>query len=278
MVKLAVVNDIHVGKCLEHRGRVRASSHLVENRLQGYLQDIIQQHSPDAIINLGDLIRSEERGSDLQNYRRLIANFKQIESPVIHLLGNHELKKMSSKEIETIWLEEGFQQKSYGAKDFGGFTLIWLGLELDPDNHKIRYLPSDQVNWLSDKLKQINRPTVIFTHCAIDDHDVNGNFFYEATDNRIKTALFLKNQEEIRKAISSSNSVVAVIQAHLHYFHTKKIDGVPYITCPAMGDNICGPNIKDNVPEIYTILSLEKNRITAKAFSGSFCFAGYEGS
>ena len=119
---------------------------------------------------------------------------------------------------------------------------------------------------------------VIFTHCAIDDHDVNGNFFYEASDNRSKKALFLENQQEIRKIISSSNSVIAVIQAHLHYFHTKKIDGIPYITCPAMGDNICGPNIKDNVPEIYTIFSFEKNRIVAKAFSGKYCFAGYEGN
>ena len=41
-----------------------------------------------------------------------------------------------------------------------------------------------------------------------------------------------------------------------------------------MGDNICGPNIRDNVPEIYTILTFEKNRIIAKAYSGKYCFAG----
>ena len=54
-MKLAVVNDIHVGKCLEHNGRVRASSHLVEDMLSGFLREIVQQHSPDALINLGDL-------------------------------------------------------------------------------------------------------------------------------------------------------------------------------------------------------------------------------
>lgn len=277
-MKLAVVNDIHAGKCLEHNGRVRASSHLVEEMLPGFLREIIQQHSPDILINLGDLIRSEERESDLQNYRRLIAHFEQLKSPVIHLLGNHELKKMLLEDIESAWNEQGFNQKSYGSKDIGGFTLIWLGLELDSNDHRIRFLPSAQLNWLRKKLKQVNCPTVIFTHCAIDDHDVNGNFFYEASDNRSKKALFLQNQEEIRKIISSSDSVIAVIQAHLHYFHTKKIDGISYITCPAMGDNICGPNIKDNVPEIYTIFSFEKNRITAKAFAGKYCFAGYEGN
>lgn len=120
--------------------------------------------------------------------------------------------------------------------------------------------PSDQLNWLKDQLKQMKPPTAIFTHFAIDDHDVNGSFFYEASDNRSKKALFLENQQEIRKVISG-NSVIAVIQVHLHYFHIKKIDGILYINCPAMGDNICGPNIKDNIAEIYTIFSFDKNRM-----------------
>lgn len=59
-MKIAVVNDIHVGKSLEHGGRIRASSHLVEEVLPGFLKEIVQQHSPNVLINLGDLIRNEE--------------------------------------------------------------------------------------------------------------------------------------------------------------------------------------------------------------------------
>lgn len=209
-MKLAVVNDIRVGKSLEHNGRVRASSHLVEDMLPSFLKEIMEQHSPDALINLGDLIRSEERNIDLQKYSRLINNFEELDVPVIHLLGNHELKEMSLEEIVNIWHEQGFNQKSYGSNEIGDFILIWLGMELDSNDHRTRFLPADQMNWLKDQLKQINRPTVIFTHCAIDDHDVNGNFFYEASDNRSKKALFLENQQEIRKIISSSNSVIFV--------------------------------------------------------------------
>ena len=65
-MKIAVVNDIHVGKTLEHKGRVRASSHLVEDA-PNFLKDIQQQHSPDALINLGDLIRSERKNSIFKN-------------------------------------------------------------------------------------------------------------------------------------------------------------------------------------------------------------------
>ncbi len=275
-MKIAIVNDIHAGKCLEHEGQIRASSHLVEDLLNDFLHQIILQQSPDAVINLGDLIRSEERELDIKRYRGSISNFEQIKSPVIHLLGNHELKKMRIEDVEQTWKECGFDQKSYGRREIGDFTLIWLGLELDSKNPKIRRLPSAQLNWLREQLKHSNRPTLIFTHCAIDDHNVSGNFFYEATDDRNKTGLFLENQAEIRRVISASNCVVAVLQAHLHYFHAKKIDGISYITCPAMGDNICGPNVKNNMPEIYTVLSFENDQFAVKAFSGKYCFAGYE--
>jgi len=273
-MKIAVVNDIHVGPSLEHEGKVRASSHLVEEVLGKLLLDIQQQHSPDILINLGDLIRSENREGDLQTYRRIIHHFAQLSPPVIHLLGNHELKTMALSDIEKIWHDCGFDQKTYGCKDMGEYTLIWLGLEIHPKNYKIR-LPLEQLDWLQKQL-QHTRPTVIFTHCAIDDHNVTGNFFYETIDSKIKTAFFLENQEKIRRMIAASGCVIAVVQAHLHYFHTKQIDGIPYITCPAMGDNICGPNVSNNVPEIYTILTFEKNRVVAKTFSGKYCFAGYE--
>jgi hypothetical protein len=150
-MKIAVVNDIHVGKCQEHNGKVRAASHLVEEMLPGFLQEIIQQHSPHVLINLGDLIRSEEKESDLKKYRNLIAHFGHVKLPVIHLLGNHELKKVPLEELEKAWQDCGFDQKSYGYKDIDNFTLIWLGLECDSKDHKIRSLPSYQLNWLKNQ-------------------------------------------------------------------------------------------------------------------------------
>lgn len=275
-MKIVIVNDIHVGKCLEHNGTVRASSHLIEDRLNNFLEKIVQQHSPDLLINLGDLIRSEEREVDIKRYRRLISKFEEIGTPVIHLVGNHELRNMLLEDVENSWNDCGFDQKSYGYKEVADFTLIWLGVELNHTNPRIHGLPSNQLNWLKDQLKHLCRPTVVFIHCAIDDHNVSGNFFYEAMDHQDKSALFLENQDEIRKILSASNCVVAFLQAHLHYFHVKKIDNIPYITCPAMGDNICGPNATDNVPDIYTVFLLEKERLVAKAFSGKYCFAGYE--
>lgn len=275
-MKIAVVNDIHIGKCLEHEGKVRAHSQLVEEVLPSFLKKLVQQHCPDVIINLGDLIRSEDREFDLIKYRQVISIFKQVPVPVIHLLGNHELKTMTLNEIEDIWKECGFDQKSHGCKRINNFNLIWLGLERQSQQGKVYNLPQDQLDWLKAELKDNIHPTLVFTHCAIDDHDVRGNFFYEATDNKMTTGIFLKNKDEIRSIISSSGHVRTVIQAHLHYFHAKEINGVPHITCPAMGDNICGPNAMPHVPEIYTIIHIENECVVAKAYSGKYCFAGYE--
>jgi|694.fasta_scaffold03461_20 hypothetical protein len=275
-MKIAIVNDIHVGKCLSHENKVRASSHLVEEMLQEFMHELARQHAPDILIHLGDLIRSENKESDLKRYQRALNSFSQFSFPVIHLLGNHELKEMRLEEIEQIWQENGFDQKSYGRRDIHGFTIIWLGLELDINNHRRRTVPQEQINWLKNQLNQIQNETILFTHCPVDDHNLEGNFFYEACDKKNKNSLFLENQAQVRDLIFSSNRVIAIVQAHLHYFHTKLIQGIPFITCPAMGDNICGPQMIDNVPEIYTILNCEKNRVTAKAYSGKFCFAGYE--
>lgn len=278
---LVIVNDIHVGSTeRKYNGTVRAYSHLVEGRLPAVLQNIQQQHTPDLIVNLGDLIRSATREVDLEAYRRLMPHFRQLKSPVLHLLGNHELKKMSLTDVETIWQECGFTQKSYGYKEMGEFTVVWLGLRLEVQTGtgiKLPYLPEEQLTWLKDHFEHHHRPTILFTHCPIDDQNLNGEFYYEGC-NRSKVAFFLENQARVRDIIARSHSVVAVLQAHLHRFHTKKIDGVSYITCPAMGDNICAPGVENNVPDIYTLLTLDSDagQFTVKAFSGKYSFTGHE--
>lgn len=275
-MKIAIVNDIHVGRALAYFGKVRASSHLIEGKIEPILNHIVKEHSPDLLVNLGDLIRSEEKEIDLSAYARLLGPFSKIEIPVIHLLGNHELKRMTEGEVENAWLKRNFIQNSFGSCVVDGIRFIWLGLELNPNDSFKGRLPSKQLNWLQTEIQQSPCPVLIFSHMALDDHDTTGNFFYEALDSKSKKALFLENQKDVRDIIQSFNHVKGVFQAHLHYFNVKLINEVPYVTCPAMGDNICGPQISDNIPEIYTIVNVDSRQLSVKAYSREFCFAGYE--
>ena len=140
-MKIAIVNDIHAGRDLVHDGKVRASSHLMEGKLEGILSYILKAHSPDLLVNLGDLIRSENKKDDKEVYAKLLSFFGK--TPVIHLLGNHELKKMD--QLEKIWFEQGIEQKSFGSKKVGEFLFIWLGLVLDPEDQKVCILPEGQL-------------------------------------------------------------------------------------------------------------------------------------
>jgi len=275
-MKIAIINDVHIGMSLTHGNKVRASSEKVMDMFEPFLCNIVVRHKPDLLVNLGDLIRSESKNVDLHRYNHLMELYKSLQLPTVHLLGNHEIKHLNQSDIELTWKQYGFNQKSYGFKSLEDIDIVWLGITEEEGHPMTFLLPSDQLNWLKHTLDESTKPLLIFTHCAIDDQDVCGNFFYEALDGREKNALFLKNQREVRKIIHSKQNTLAVFQAHLHYFHAQVLNEIPYITCPAMSENICGPDISNNIPEIYTIVTIEKNQFTAKAYSREYCFAGYE--
>lgn len=266
-MKIALINDVHIGPKLHFQGKTRAFSHLAEDALSRVIDQIKEV---DLLVNLGDLIRSEEHALDLQRYQSALKLFKKASCPVLHLLGNHELKRLTVQEIEALWQKEGFEQRSYGVRMLSDYRIIWLGLD---SHHKTHILPKEQFDWLEKELKN-PIPTLILSHCAIDDQDVAGNYFYETIDAQNSYGYFLENRSEIKALIAKSN-VIAVVQAHLHHFRVKMVGHIPYITLPAMGDNICA-NI-ENIPEIYSILSCENGKFLLKSYSREYCFAGYEG-
>ncbi len=269
-MKIAVVNDIHAGKPLQRGYHMRAASHLVEQCLVSLFQRIINQHHPDLVVNLGDLIRSESPEQDGLLYARIIKHFNQFNVPVIHVVGNHDLRQISVCEIERYWKETGFNQKIYGENTIQGVRCIWLAMEV---SNGLYHLPDNQLKWLEGVLKKETKPTLLFTHCAMDDHDVTGNFFL---DTKNRSPFFLSNQKSCQKIVSHHAIIRAVFQGHLHYLHTKFIDTVPYITLPAMVENTCAPEIHNNFPEVYSIINLSDKRLQVKSYSREYCFAGLE--
>ncbi len=275
-MKIAIINDVHIGKPLERNRILRAASPLVESALPQILKQIEKQHVPDLLVNLGDLIRSENKERDQERYSSALAPFKNVACEVLHMLGNHELKQMEVHDVERLWQEKGYFQKSYGLKDLGSASLLWLGMEYTPERGYKHRLPDEQLQWLEEVVSSIDKPLIVFSHCALDDQDVYGNYFYEGYEVKDKRAFFLENYEKIQAILATCPWVEIIIQAHLHYFHTKMINGVPYVTCPALGDNICAPSHANHIPEIYSLLTLSPKHLTLKAFSREYCFAGAE--
>ncbi len=275
-MKIAVVNDIHVGLQMEHKGQMRAASHLAERRFPELLMRIVEKHQPDCVVNLGDLIRGESREIDIKRYLQSLSAFQKISCPTIHVIGNHEIRYMSVSDVEQCWKERSFDQISYGTRVILGVRIIWLGMLAKKEDGKKHYLPEDQLHWLRHQLESAKEPILVFIHCAIDDQDARGNFFYEELEKGDSSSFFLENQLEIRAILQKNKLLRGVFQGHLHYFHMRVIDDLPYITCPAMVENICAPGMRDNFPEVYTILDIEPQGATVKCYSRDHCFAGIE--
>lgn len=275
-MKIAIVNDVHAGKPLMYGDVIRSYSNIVLDTFEEFLKNIVSIHRPDILVNLGDLIRSENKNLDISRYRSMMKCFKSIELPIVHLLGNHEIKTLNPAEVKEMWDEFGFDQNDYGYRTLAGYKIIWLGLSEDKNSAQKYFLPAEQINWLEEALVQSTQPVIIFLHTPVDDHNVCGNFFYEALDKRRKHLLFMNNQAEIRKLIQVRNNIIAVFQAHLHYFHIQILNEIPFITCPAMADNLCGAYALTHTPDIYTIVDLHEKHLSVKAYSKEFCFAGYE--
>lgn len=275
-MKIAILNDIHLGKALVRNEKVRAASHLAKEALPSLLNYITHHHKPDLLVNLGDLIRSSDQENDQALYQEGLSFFENLPYPTLHLIGNHEIKKLSTQDIEDIWKQKGIHQKSFGIQDMGKWNILWLGIDFRPEQPYKFALPQNQLSWLEMTVREIQKPTIIFCHCAIDQQNVAGNFFYEGYDVKHDRDFFFENAKEIQKKIQSQPFVELVVQAHLHYFHSKIYQGIPHVTCPAMADNICAPSVFEHVPEIYSILTLDEKQLLLKSYSREYCFAGCE--
>lgn len=272
-VKIAIVNDIHAGESFSKNGHMRAASQLVQARLPQTLKRISEEHEPDLLVNMGDLIRKGYLGSETELYRQIIQHFSTCPCPVIHMLGNHELVNNREEDIKEIWKEEGYTQNSFGEEVINNVRVLWLGMEAIDAQGCIFKLSDEQLQWLDETLKKDDRPAILLTHFAIDDQDVTGNFFYTGQNRHV---FFFENQEECRRVIAPHKHLKAVIQAHLHYFNCRMLESRPYVTLPAMIDNICAP-YQDNIyPEVYSVLELTKQSLKIRSYSKDVRFAGVE--
>jgi len=206
-MKCLVISDIHVGEALESAGHMRAASHMAMPSLTNLFRYINIQHKPDIIVNLGDAIRSKSLQYDQSIYEETLQLFSLLDAPVIHLLGNHEIRQMSSKHLKKIWEKVQHQQAFYGSLIQNNHQFIWLSLEKQPqENGSPGYaIPENELKWLENTLEKVTHPTFIFTHCSLAKHDTSGNFFHNPNARMHFKLLYTK---------SNISLVFVIIQQH----------------------------------------------------------------
>lgn len=180
----------------------------------------------DFCICLGDLIDKcdtiEETNQCLEEMMQAIRCYKL---PFFAIPGNHDYAVISAEEffertgccippytleIDThllIFLDANYRS------DFRRFDIAGV-------NWKDANLPPEQLEYLRKKLEKATKPCIVLSH--------------ENLDHGVQIDHVIKNAADARKIIEDSKKVPIVLQGHYHFGADNVINGIRYLTLPAM--------------------------------------------
>lgn len=223
-MKIGIFTDAHYCKAeLLCRTR-RPSLSLAKIR---EAMDAFRLAKVDLCICLGDLTdhapEDTKEGLDACFYEAL-SLIRSYDIPFCLVPGNHDYLMRTREDLEA----DGIKVPPY-TRSVGGYKLIFLdanyrsdarcfdvaGVEWTDSN-----LPTDQLQFLKDTLKAANEPCIVCIHENLDPY--------------VDSRHIVKNAEEIRQLIKESGKVKLVLQGHYHAGAEHTIDGIPYLTLPAM--------------------------------------------
>lgn len=207
---------------------------------------------PDVVISLGDLIEDcRNHDNDIVNLKYIWNILKKIEPPFYSITGNHDLRTMQSrKEVEEVM---EYTHSTF-SKDINGYHLVFLGLDLNSNLGKnlslseggiikTHFLSNNDLEWLSNDLKQNKLPSLVFIHYGVAEDTMEGNWWFEKCPNYA----LLGNRKELKEILKEDTNLLAVFSGHQHW--SKKIieDGIPYYIIGSLTENINMDGIPDGV-------------------------------
>ena len=182
--------------------------------------------SVELCICLGDLIdvgtTKEESLACIVEAMDLIRSY---EIPYRLIPGNHDYTVFSAEEFSEI-TDCGIPPYMVETETH---VLIFLDASYRSDNRRFDIagvdwkdsnLPSFQLEYLKTVLKSTDKPCIVLLHECIDP--------MLCVDHRVK------NAETIRSILEEAHNVSLVLQGHYHEGADRTVNGIRYLTVPAM--------------------------------------------
>ena len=226
-MKIGLFTDPHYCKaeilCRTRRPSLSLSK--VKEAMETFRKDGVE-----LCICLGDLV--DKCDSLEESYMCLDERIGMIRSykiPFLLVPGNHDYTVFSAEELSertgcrippyTVDIETHrlvILDANYRS-DFRRFDIA--GVDWTDSN-----LPPKQMEYLNDALNNSSKPCIVLIH--------------ENLDNTVESRHIVKNASQIRDIIEKSKNVSIVIQGHYHYGANNVINGIRYLTFPAVCEGV----------------------------------------
>jgi Icc protein len=223
-LRVALIADIHYGVSTG----TKLSSRALE--LITPFVELVDRVRPDLVVDLGDRITDLDKESDLKFTRKVVDVFHTMHDPRVHLLGNHDISKITREDLEDI-MQTSFESHSL---DQSGYHLVFWNSAVNRYGSDGFILPNEDVAWLEADLSSTELPAILFTHIPLDNGSMIGNFYFETV---LKHFGHYKNGVDARDVIERSGKVIACLAGHTHWNSLNTIDGTHYITMHSLTES-----------------------------------------
>lgn len=217
---------------------------------------------PDIVLNLGDLVEDfNNHDEDIKNLKYIWEEFKNIEPTFYSLIGNHDLRSMSSRnEVENI---RGYNHSTFSF-DKCGFHFICLGTFVNNEIgtaeggiFKTQFISDEDMEWLKNDLRQNDKSTLVFVHFGVAEDDMKGNWWFESCPE----CALLGNRKELKEILKGDKNIVGVFSGHQHWTKDIEEDGINYYVIGSMTENINNDGIYFEVTLDNGKIEIEKKHI-----------------
>ena len=232
-----IVTDCHYAERDDLEGGTRAYRES-DKKLAECVADMNRQ-KVNFLIELGDF---KDQGADaaqtVEFLKTIEAVFERFEGPRYHVLGNHDMDRISKAQLLANIANAGFAKaQAYYSFDAGGIHFVALdancradGSDYDSGNFDWRqaYVPAPQLAWLAADLAKTRLPVIAFVHQRLDADQGD---------------VYVRNAAEVRRVLEASGRVQAVFQGHHHEGGYRCVNGIHYYTLKAL---VVGHGLKNS--------------------------------
>jgi 3',5'-cyclic AMP phosphodiesterase CpdA len=244
-LKFVVIADAHIGATQTTKPPTRFPER-AKSLLRYLISKINGELEADFVVQLGDLIEADDAEEDEDNLSTAADIFRDLKSPVYHVVGNHDQANLPPKTVCTILKMPG----PFYSFQSGRYHCLVLFSEKNDDRWSIS---KAQLKWLEQELAATDKQVLVFSHFPLVDAEVD-----EAAE--IEPPIELENRADVRNLLVQSGKVRAVFSGHWHKNSFEEVGGINYISVQSLVQNISRTG--STVSESFAVVKMFEDRAT----------------